>query len=152
MKKIILSIFIILSILSSYCLGYNIAKKQYFIQKTSTFIPLKQINEQKLFDLIQKYRYENYLPTYKKSDFLCKIADQRLQQIKTDFTHTIFFNSHFCDNCTISENLARRFYDEQVLLNAWLNSPSHSKILKVPYTYSCLKTDGNNTIQIFGYY
>jgi len=152
MKKIILSIFILLSILSSFFGGYNIAKKQYLSSKISTFIPLKQINEQKLFDLIQKYRYENYLPTYNKSDFLCKIANQRLQQIKTDFSHAIFVNSHYCDNCVISENLAKSFYDEQVLFTSWLNSPTHAQILKEPYTHSCLKTDENNTVQIFGYY
>ena len=114
--------------------------------------PPKKINEQILFDFVQKYRYENYLTTYKKSDFLCKIAEQRLQQIKADFSHTVFLSAHFCDNCTLAENLAKDYFDENILLLAWLKSPSHATILKAPYTYSCLRTDGNNTVQIFGYF
>ena len=152
MKKIFLIIFLLSLNISFWFLGYNIAKKKFYNPPKPIIISLKQINEQKLFDLIQKYRYENYLPTYSKSDFLCNIADKRLQQIKTDFSHIIFSTSHYCDNCVISENLAKDFHDEQVLFTAWLNSPTHAQILKVPYTYSCLKTDGNNTVQIFGYY
>ena len=117
------------------------------------------INEQALFDLVQRFRVENNLTPYKKSDLLCQIANYRLKEIKLNFSHTGFFSlpHSFCPHgCSLGENLADKGYNsttnEKKTLNQWLLSPEHAKNLKADYTHSCLKSDGRYTVQIFGYY
>lgn len=110
------------------------------------------VAEDTLFDLVQKFRLENNLSPYIKSDFLCSIAQTRLQEIQQEFSHKQFIAARFCQNCTLSENLSRGYNSDQLVLDQWLASPSHSEILHRNYTHSCIKIDNIHVVQIFGYY
>ncbi len=121
----------------------------------TTNIPVtkKFIDEQVFFDLVQRYRFENNLSPYKKSDFLCDVAKQRLIEVTRVWSHKGFEANRFCPKgCTMGENLVKGFNSEQTSLKSWLNSPLHKSVLDDSFTHSCLKSNGNETVQIFGYY
>ena len=113
------------------------------------------IKGDKLFELIQQYRLDNHLKQFKTSNFICDIARIRLEEIKKSFSHEGFSTERFCySQCSLGENLAQKYQinQEEKLLNDWLNSQNHAAEIKSSYTHSCLKTDGNYVVQIFGYY
>ena len=113
------------------------------------------INGDKLFELVQQYRVDNHLSKFKTSSFLCDIARIRLEEVKKSFSHEGFSTERFCySQCSLGENLAQKYQinQERKLLNDWLNSPNHATEIKGNYTYSCLKTDGQYVVNIFGYF
>jgi uncharacterized protein YkwD len=123
--------------------------------------PKQFINQQKLFDLIQRFRFENDLSPYKKSKFLCEIADVRSKEVPQNFSHQGFSAKRFCTNeCKLGENLIGLVMSENEndALNRWLKSPGHAANLKASYTHSCLKCEYDEYIgmdycvHIFGYY
>lgn len=111
-----------------------------------------QIDGSSLFDLIQEFRTKSGKKPYRQSRFLCYVAEIRLEEVKTDFSHKDFSEWRFCPGCGLAENLARGFNSEETVLTAWLNSSSHLANLNTNYSHSCLKTDGETIVQIFGYF
>lgn len=113
-------------------------------------------NEDRLFSLIQEWKMKEDGYTYKHSDFLCSIAEKRLEETEKNWTHKGFEADRFCDNeCTLGENLGREYNIEEEMLSAWLNSPLHKKNLDSNYTHSCIKCNlkkDHYCVQIFGYY
>jgi uncharacterized protein YkwD len=122
----------------------------------SNFIPTPtipdQIDENKLWSLIQDWRVRNNLKPYIKDQRLCEIASVRLKDIQTDWSHKKFIAKRFCGNsyCKIAENLAWAYVYPETLLDTWLNSLSHAANLKANYRYSCIVTNSDYTIQVFG--
>ena len=112
-----------------------------------------RINEGELLNLVQKYRSDHNLPTYSPSDFLCSVASTRLEETKENWSHQGFIGNRFCTNyCQLGENLAKDYIYDSDVLNGWLDSPSHKLNLDKPYTHTCLKSDGNYVVMIYGYY
>ena len=111
-----------------------------------------QIDGSRLLNLIQKFRTTSGKKPYRQSRFLCYVAETRLMEVKSDFSHKGFFEWRFCPGCGLGENLARGFNSEETLLAAWINSSSHLANLNANYSHSCLKTDGETVVQIFGYF
>ena len=119
--------------------------------------PYKEtLDENLLFDLSQKYRIDNGLPIYEKSDFLCSIALSRLPEIREKFSHELFFyhsqNGDYCRGCTLGENIAVGVLTEEETMQKWIASPSHKENLDKPFTHSCTKTYLHYAVQIFGYF
>lgn len=113
-----------------------------------------QLNEEKLFELTNKWRLENSLNSYVKSELLCGFANKRLEEIKLDFSHN-GFNSKSQDFLvatkydSIGENIAKDYVSEEKTLEGWLNSPSHLKALEADYTDSCIKCGDRYCVHIF---
>ena len=104
-----------------------------------------------LYTLIQGYRVNNGLEPYIMSQKLCDIADIRLKETQIKFSHDGFDAKRFCpSDCFIGENLAEGYTDEQVLLNAWLESPTHAENLKRDFMFTCIRTVNGYAVQIFG--
>lgn len=119
-------------------------------EPTPTSIPLTR---EDALTVINKWRSSQGLKPFIQSEFLCSIANVRVDEIKTDFSHNKFHADRFCSqNCTISENIAEGFFNSEDLLQGWLNSPPHKAALMKPYTHTCISTNGNQTVEIFGYY
>lgn len=119
--------------------------------------PVYILNENKLWDLIQSWRVENKLQPYIKSQELCDYILIRLPQIKKNFNHDGFMPliksiTNVTKFTEIAENLSEHHRSEQSVLDGWLDSPSHSKNLKYPYLYSCIKTDKDFAVQWFANY
>lgn len=110
-------------------------------------------DEEKLFNLVQQYRADSGRKPFKQSKMLCNIARIRLEEVKDNFSHEGFSDWQFCPGCGLAENLAKGYGGkEQLAMDAWLNSASHSANLNAGYPRSCLKTNGEVVVQIFGYF
>lgn len=110
------------------------------------------IEKSSVWDLVQRWRADNGLPMYQQNDRVCEIAQQRLNEVKTNWSHDGFRWERFCPNgdCLLSENLARKFSTEQSVLDGWLSSSSHRANLQKDYQYACIATDGNYVVHILG--
>jgi uncharacterized protein YkwD len=105
-----------------------------------------------LLDTINKWRVSQNLNPYTESEFLCKVAEDRLPEIVKEFNHDKLNYKRWCDDCYISENIAQGYYTNKETLDGWLASPSHKAALLRNYTHTCFSTNGSESIQIFGYY
>ena len=108
-----------------------------------------------LFQTVNNWRIEENYQPYIKSDFACNIATIRLPEVKENWSHNGFHASRFCTNCWLAENLAQGYFNanqKQQLLDDWLDSPSHRKILELEYTHSCIKCDSGYCVHIFSYF
>jgi uncharacterized protein YkwD len=114
--------------------------------------PSPAIASDSMWEVVQNWRTENGLSPYQVSSRLCDIAQQRLGEIKQNWSHDGFQWQRFCpeETCTLSENLARKYSSEENVLKGWLRSPAHAENLYKPYTFSCIVTDGNYIVHIMG--
>ncbi len=103
-----------------------------------------------LWQLINDFRTNNNLRTFTQSPKLCTMAEKRLVETKTDWSHNGFYN-HVNDfpYTRIGENLVKGYFTEQLTLQAWLKSPLHKKNLTSGFIYSCLRCEENRCVQIF---
>lgn len=131
-------------------------KEAYNVSLTPTRIPYRSptpinIDPDKLLSLVNEWRKENNLAPFTKSERLCKIAQIRLPEIKNNWSHSGFSLERFCDNkCYLAENLAKDYWNESEILEAWKHSASHSANLKIRLPYSCIVTDNQHIVEIFG--
>ena len=146
---VILGIFILIGIFGSIQ-----SKGETNTKKIEIALPtLSPISADRLFDTVNKWRVDNGYPAYIKSDLLCQIAEKRLKQIKTDWSHDGFMSDDVnCGEvkCHLGENLAKDINMEGLVLTEWLKSPKHLENLKYNYKYSCIKSEDNFVVHIFG--
>lgn len=112
------------------------------------------VDEEILFNLVNEWRVNNNLKPLLVSEPLCDFASIRVEEIKKDFSHDKAFVHRKNTGINVGENLSAPFTNpnEQKLLNAWLNSPTHKdNIADDHYIYSCLKCSENYCVQIFSY-
>lgn len=108
-----------------------------------------------LFALIQEWRIQNGVAPYIKNQELCNFANDRLKEVKEQWNHDGFHeqaNKKYTQFELTGENLIRLQNSEKEALESWLKSPEHLKNLKTDFKYTCLVTDGNYVVQIFGNY
>lgn len=116
--------------------------------------PIPTMDQQRLWDHIQMWRRSQGLPEYIEDSFLCSIADKRIQEIQTNFSHDKFYEKIDCEqSCKLGENINSGYSKAQSALNGWLNSPLHRAALEsTEYTHSCVRSMGDKSVQIFGHY
>lgn len=105
-------------------------------------------------DVVNAWRTQEGLSPYTESKSTCEIAALRLPEIQKVFSHEGFYKypPRYTSTEKISENLGRDYFfaeDAPRLLNDWLNSPSHSMVLRTTYTKSCIKCANGYCVQIF---
>lgn len=92
-------------------------------------------------DLVNRYRSGHGLPAIVVNGGLCRLARERLEEVKTDWSHDGFNNRNlytYCPECTaIGENLARDFDNLENVILMWNRSPSHRKLLLSNYRFGC---------------
>ncbi len=108
--------------------------------------------EKRAWARVQGWRSENNLKQYVYDPSLCVVANARLSEIKTDWSHNGFAKYINAVNFNyLGENLAKGFDDSYKMFEAWLKSPTHRNNL-INYTYSCLVRSDNYCVQEFGSY
>lgn len=148
-------VFIILFLsIPSFSSKFNWFPNEPYVAST---VEMKIFSEDRLFDLVQNWRQSKGLPTYKKSERLCGVADRRLEDVEKDFTHDKFFISNESNNWYgyhyLGENLIKGMFSEQASLNGWLRSPKHLENLENKiFTESCIRCSGSTCVHIFGGY
>ena len=112
------------------------------------------LDSDKLWMIVNDWRISEGLAEYQKSELLCDIARSRIYQVKSDWSHNGFVptlnrivGNQYHD---IGENLAKDHISEEQTLSNWLLSPSHRQNLDANYRYSCVVTDEQYAVQIFG--
>ena len=145
--------------------SYNIPDNNYNkVIPVPTPIPTRiprKLDGGKLFNLVNEYRNKNglrqmtwYLP-------LCEYAKRRSSEVKTDWSHEGYYieasNSgelykSICPECyKTGENLARDFYSEEAILQAWINSPTHKVNLDDDWDWGCAMVYSNTYVSmLFG--
>lgn len=118
------------------------------------------LSSDRVWKFVNEWRVKNKKDQFIESEVLCKYAQIRLNQIKDDWSHDgfkksvvdyIYRESQFND---LGENLAKDFesismdpsYD---VLQSWIKSKSHKRVLEGNYTHSCVKCDRDTCVQLF---
>lgn len=109
-----------------------------------------------VWERVQQWRVDNGKRTYTRDYYLCYIANTRVKEIQTDWSHNgfwvhvpeMFRHGYYM----IGENLARGFSSSESMLNAWLSSDTHRINLENNYTHSCVVCSNNYCVQMFGVY
>lgn len=147
MKKIMYGVLLLLAVAYG---GFMLQSMQFKAVTPEQFV-YPPLNAEKLSTMVDDWRTSEGFAVYKPSVEMCEIANKRLSEIKTDFSHNKFLNNDYCVECAIAENLSRGHETELATLNAWLNSDTHRGMLEDSYTHACLVTDNHHAVQIFGY-
>lgn len=122
------------------------------ITAVPTVKPTK-LSDEKLWNLIQKWRADNNLPEYIKDERLCTIAKLRAPEQEGELANAPHLNfrnrvREVVGEIRVSEN-ATQGGTEQYALNSWLSSPPHKKALLADWKYSCVATHHSYAVQIF---
>ena len=110
-------------------------------------------DEEDLWTEVNDWKYKEAGYTYSKSAILCEYADIRVEQIKTDWSHSGF--KAISDSrgfYRLGENLSNNLDTEYVILQSWLNSPTHKANLDENFTHSCIRCEDNYCVHLFGKY
>jgi len=132
-------------------IGFDFFNQNYTITakivNTPTPSPTPYVfSEEKLWNLIQDWKYEQDGYKYKEDENLCKFAKSRLNEnfYKLD-EHNGYLKRHkeiYAHGfIMMGENLASGYITEKITLNSWLSSPKHLKNLQFQYSHSCLKCE-----------
>lgn len=112
------------------------------------------IEKAELTTIVNEWAMKEKGYTYKELPELCDVAALRLNQIQRDFSHKGFEESYLqfykiIKAYRMGENLSKNIMNEEMVLEAWLNSPLHREVLDDSYTHMCIETDGNYVVQLF---
>lgn len=127
-------------------------------QITSEPVATPLISQEKLWSLVQQWRAGSNRTQYKESAYTCSLADVRVKQIQTNYSHEglaeLVQTPKFkpTPGNSAQENIAAGNSSEIYEINAWLNSPDHRETLEKPYPYSCLRCENNFCVQVFATY
>lgn len=113
---------------------------------------IHEIDSNKLQSLVNQWRKTNDYPQYIKSPGLCNYARERLEEIKTDWSHDQFM-SDSCNKTPFNycgENLSRGYLYEEQTLQAWLDSPTHRENIEKDFVYMCVECKDGYCSQQFG--
>lgn len=156
MYKFIAILFLVFGLIAAILLqkiNTNVEVPTRTLSASTTFEPpTKRLNKEVLWNIINDWRVATGRKPYERSQFLCEVAETRVQEAYLNFSHQGFNAKRFCtQKCDLGENLSVGVYkDEEDLLHTWLDSPSHREILEQPYQASCIDMKGTTTVQIFG--
>lgn len=106
-----------------------------------------ELNSEELWQIIQDWRTSQNLPKYILDERLCKIAKDR--SYDPDDNHQTFLKKYSKYPYKIQEIAAYYITTEHQTLNGWLNSASHSAILRKSWVYSCAECTYTTCIQVF---
>lgn len=118
---------------------------------TPTPIPKEVINENILWNKINKWQTDQNYQSYIKDDKLCNLAKQRIAELKINWSNKDFEQLKKSLNYNVlAENSSRDFNSEESILNSWLNNAITKKNLTDYFKYSCIKCSKSYCVQIFG--
>lgn len=108
------------------------------------------LDDRKLWSLIQEWRKSEGLKEYSEDNLLCNLSKSRLVEIQDNYEHRLFTQKDYSSMKTneLSENINLAFSEEQTL-DSWLKSASHSSALKRNYVRSCLRCENEYCVQLF---
>jgi len=100
-------------------------------------------------DLFNQYRQDNGLKPLSFTDDLNEVAKLRLEELKTNFSHSSQegYNQH------LAENIVMGISSDRQALSVWDNSSGHrANMLNSSYTYTGYASGGGYAVQLFTSY
>lgn len=99
---------------------------------------------------VNNYRIREGLRPFSSDTRTCEIAQTRIKDIVTHFSHDGFSAERLCGGyyCQIGEVLARNYPNEKETLQGWINSEMHKYIIEGNYQTACAATDGSYGVVI----
>lgn len=95
---------------------------------------------------VNEYRESKGLAVRPENGYICDFATARSVEISTDFSHDNLFgkaDDHLLMGITridkYGENLSMNYNTAELVVNAWINSPTHKAIMEEDYDNSCVK-------------
>lgn len=133
-----------------YILALFIVSVLLLIIAKPTKAILSPFSQAKLWQLIAEFQIKNIGRSSVESPKVCAMADKRLAETRSDWSHNGFY-VHLKDFAytKIAENIIKGYSTEQLALQGWLNSTSHRKNLAENFVYSCLRCEGNRCVHVF---
>lgn len=112
--------------------------------RPTAYDPMFSEKEKDLMDLINAYRSGKNLNRLVPSKAVCDLAAVRLNEIKSDWSHSQLFTKKVSVAGLYIENLARYAPTAQITIDAWHESPSHeANLVKQGIDYLCIReSDG----------
>jgi uncharacterized protein YkwD len=147
MKKILLLI-ILIGLVSLFIPSSN-EVKTVSIEPEPIITPVEQ-QKAEIEELINNYRLENGKSTLRKDSYLCELAEFRLQEIKTDWSHDGFRKMTKNKYSSFGENLGRDWHSDNDVMRAWIASPTHNDILLGHWTNFCVSQEEGYYVLITG--
>lgn len=132
------------------------ASSARLIQSPPEVVPTKvPISAEIIWNQVNEWRISQGKKAYILDENICKVAQERADEITKDFGHQLFM-SHINELkkfAYVGENLAGELKTNEDAMWGWLLSPEHHKTLEDNrYTHSCIRCTDNDCAQIFGYY
>jgi hypothetical protein len=107
------------------------------------------LNAETLTSLVNDWRVKSGFQPYIKQESLCRIASDRLPEVKVVFNHDAFVEKYYNKYASgIQENLVKSLNEDMALFQ-WLHSEAHRATLERNYKYSCIATSDMIGVQIF---
>lgn len=134
-----------------YTNGYITFGYQPSTAKMSVVPTPKPLSAEIIENLVNDYREENGLPRLIHDPELCKLAEVRAEEIKTDWSHAGFEERWGTFEYSVfGENLGSGFLTERAFINAWKKSKSHNAgMLDTEVDRTCVATSGSYAVQLF---
>jgi len=128
----------------------NIQYKYFGVSAKTESVIVRELNSERLMTLVNDWRVSQGYLKYESHPALCKIANNRLEQIKSEYSHNKFVQKYENYPSYVSENLVFAIDDDESALNAWLSSTTgHREAIEAPFKYSCIAASGVHAVQIF---
>ncbi|MRI01195.1 CAP domain-containing protein [Kriegella sp. EG-1] len=151
-----LLILIALLTLTVSCSSSNTEEAELYaeIAATNSKAEISEI-EQEVIDAVNGYRASKGLSTLKFSNIAYDYANAHNQYMieageisHDDFAKRSAKLSTEANSDYVSENLGKDFYSAEQILEAWINSPTHKKVMEgdVNYTAVSVTADANGVL------
>ena len=103
-----------------------------------------------LSQLINQQRVNNNLTGYSASAISCEIADRRVVETLSNYSHTGLTYYVNLYGVGVGENLADGYPSNEAIINAWMSSADHrANILSTTWQHSCVRMVGSHIVAIF---
>lgn len=97
---------------------------------------------------LNTYRNNKGFSPIETSTLTCKVAEIRLEDIQTDFSHELFKTRVANLEGYWTENLAKGYVGSKDVVNAWSKSIEHNKNLLADTPQICIKYKDNRWVMI----
>lgn len=160
MRKLLLKLIlfggIVFALLLTYIFGFTNGTKFTKANAVPESQQSRLVDENELWTIANNWREEQGKTAYTINPILCGFADQRVDEIQTDFSHKGYLlisenKIHKAGGFyRTGENIARDFFNANDVFRSWLSSPTHRENLDENFTESCIRCENNYCVQLFG--
>lgn len=104
--------------------------------------PIPEVRGAVVSNPVNAYRITLGLSPLPESPETCAYAEKRLADLPAEFSHRVFLEEKTGHGYWV-ENLARNYYSEQSVVDAWKTSVTHDANLRADVSALCVRSSGS---------